>query len=343
MATFEQETAQRQALTATLDDLAKIEPESLVRADELGRALSFESGLDVFRRVLGLFKDLRDCNLDNLPFEALSVLTNQAEIARSTFKEIKAFTVQQYASNPTQARDQLIARLRDNWNTYFSTVTPYVSYAVRRGTDFDALEREARGALTLVKSIGTDAQTQSDKILAEMRGALEKVRQAAAEAGVAQHAIHFKQEADLNRRQSLWWMIAAAVFGAGTIIYAIYSLEFQLHAVALNVPPGRLVALTISRLIVISILSTGIVFCVRNYSANRHNLVINRHRQNALSTFETFVKASTDNQTKDSVLLQATRSIFMPQPSGYLKGEGETPQANQIIEIMRNLTTSKQQ
>jgi hypothetical protein len=142
--------------------------------------------------------------------------------------------------------------------------------------------------------------------------------------------------------QSLWWMISAAALAAGTIGYATYSFGYQLHEAAQSAPTAKLVTLAVARVIVISILSTAILFCVRNYSAARHNFVINRHRQNALSTFETFVKASRDDQTKDAVLLQATRSIFTPQVSGYLKTETEAPSPNQIIEIMRNLTSSKQ-
>lgn len=140
----------------------------------------------------------------------------------------------------------------------------------------------------------------------------------------------------------MWWMIGAAISAAVTIAYAIYSFGYQLHEAAQNAPTAKLVTLTVERVIVISILSTAILFCVRNYSAARHNFVINRHRQNALSTFETFVKASGDDQTKDAVLLQATRSIFTPQASGYLKPDVEAAPSNQIIEIMRNLATSKQ-
>lgn len=50
MATFEQEQSQRQALKEVLDRLVAIDPNTLVRADVLGRELSFESGLSVFRR-----------------------------------------------------------------------------------------------------------------------------------------------------------------------------------------------------------------------------------------------------------------------------------------------------
>lgn len=341
MATHEQEASQRQTLTAILDDLSKVEPESLVRADELGKELSFELGLPIFHRVLGLFKDLRECNLENVPYEALVQITGQADNARTIFKNIKEFKVGSYPSNPTQARDSLITQLRDNWNSYYTNVTPHISYAIRKGTDFDTLEREARGALSLVKGIETDARTECDKALAEMRGALDKVRQAAAEVGVAQHAVYFKDEAELHKNQSLWWMVSAAILAIGTIFYALYSFGYQLHEAAQNASIARLITLAVARIIVISILSTAILFCVRNYSAGRHNFVINRHRQNALSTFETFVKASRDDSTKDAVLLQATRSIFTAQTSGFLKAETEAPATNQIIEIIRNLSTIK--
>ena len=167
-----------------------------------------------------------------------------------------------------------------------------------------------------------------------MASALQKVRQAAAEAGVAQHAIHFQQEAESHRKQSRLWLAAAALFAGGIVLYATYSLEIQLHDIALSLPTAALVPIAVARILVISILSYGLLFCARNYGASRHNFIINRHRQNALSSFETFVKASGDVQTKDAVLLQATQSIFIPQPSGYLKVEGDLQPSGQIIEAM---------
>ncbi|MCP9471533.1 MAG: hypothetical protein NNA30_02205 [Nitrospira sp.] len=182
MATFEQEKQQHDELRKVLGELNAIQPESLVRADVLGKDLSFETGLPVFRRTLGLFKDLSECNLDSFPYETLNQLHSQANQVLSYFKQIQGFSIQQYPQNPVQARDSLIQQLRDQWHTYYSGVTPHISYAIRRGTDFDALEREARGTLALQKQLAGEFKTEKDKILAEMQGALERVRQAAAEA-----------------------------------------------------------------------------------------------------------------------------------------------------------------
>jgi hypothetical protein len=342
MATFEQEQEQGKKVESILIELNKIKPESLIRTDELGKALSFESGLPVFERILGLFKDLSEVRLDNAPFEVLNQLTNLAQQALNQFQKIQKFSVQQNPSNPAQIRDQLIEQLRDQWNAYYGTITPHIAYAIRRGTDFDSLEREARGTLSLQNQIVTDLQTEKDQILSEMKGALEQVRRAAAEAGVAQHAIHFKTEAELYRKQAYLWLGAVCAFGVLTIIYAYSSVGPELHEIAATGPIGKLVPIAISRVIVISILVYGLVWSARNYTTSRHNFVINRHRQNALSTFETFAKASSDKQTKDAVLLQATQSIFAPQSSGYVKGESEPQPGGHIIEIMRGMTGAKE-
>jgi hypothetical protein len=340
MATIEEEQAKLKELNAALEALNKIEPESLVRAEVLGKDLSFEAGLPVFRRTLGLFRDLSESNLDNVPFETLNQLHIQASQALALFQQIKTFSIQQNPTNPVQARDSLIQQLRDRWHTDYSVVTPHIAYAIRRGTDFDVLEREARGTLALQKQLAGEFKTEKDRILAEMQSALDRVRQAAAEAGVAQHAIHFKDEAEFHKRQSRWWLSATIAFGLATIGYALYSLGPELNDLTATTLP-RAVQLVVPRLVVIFVLTFGLVWSTRNFAASRHNFVVNRHRQNALSSFETFVKGAGDPQTKEAVLLQATQSIFTPQDSGFVKAETTGSPGNQIIEIVRGASSSK--
>ena len=58
---------------------------------------------------------------------------------------------------------------------------------------------------------------------------------------------------------------------------------------------------------------------IKNYTAHKHLEVINRHRQNALETFDAFVSAAEGNrETRDAVLLAATNAIFDANQSGYL-------------------------
>lgn len=342
MATFEQEQKEYQKLRQVLDSLKAINPESLVRTDVLGKDLNFEAGLPVFQRTLGLFHDLSECNLENFPFETLNQIWGQANDALTLFQQIQNFSLQQHPQNPVQARDSLVTQLRDKWHQYYQHITPHISYAIRRGTDFDALEREARGTLALQKQLGTEFQTEKGKILAEMQGALDRVRQAAAEAGVAQHAIHFRTEAEYHKKQALWWLVATGAFAVATIVYALYSLGPQLNDLSATTIP-RAIQLVVPRLVVIFVLTFGLVWSARNFGASRHNFVVNRHRQNALSSFETFVKGAGDPQTKDAVLLQATQSIFVPQDSGFVRSEGSPNPGGHIVEVVRGLSGGKPQ
>src|SRR5205085_68200 len=101
-------------------------------------------------------------------------------------------------------------------------------------------------------------------------------------------------------------------------------------------PTGAGVAqLLAAKVILFSILGSAVVWCGRIYRAHRHNEVVNRHRQNALSSFRTFVE-SADDATRNAVLLEATRAVFSPQHTGYSSTEAE-PNAAPLVEILRTL------
>src|SRR6185312_16325799 len=107
------------------------------------------------------------------------------------------------------------------------------------------------------------------------------------------------------------------------------------------VPPDSSTAVIVqealAKFIVFSGLSYALLWCARNYSANRHNYVLNKHRENSLATFETFAKAAEgDPEIKSAILLQATTSIFAAQATGYSTKEPEVDQPSKIIEIMRS-------
>jgi hypothetical protein len=330
----------RKNLTEILGALKAIEPESLARTEVLGQDLSFKEGIPVFRRTISLFAELAECNLDNVPAERLGQLHSLAQQALHGFQEIQKFSVAN-ASNPAATRNQLIAQVRDQWHAYYSHVTPEIAYSKGRGTDYSQLEREARGALSQMKDQLAEIRTEKDKGVAEIQGALEQVRRAAAEAGVAQHAIHFRNEASGYEKEARTWMVVGGLFAVATILFAVFGLGSDLAKLGETATTARVIQVIASRLVVLSVLTFGLAWAARNYSASRHNLVVNRHRQNALSTFETFVKAASDVQTKDAVLIQATQSIFCSQPSGFVKADAEAG-GSQIVEVVRNMTGTKE-
>ena len=143
----------------------------------------------------------------------------------------------------------------------------------------------------------------------------------------------FKVEADFHTSEAGKWinwtivlLVATAFAGIGFMFWTPSSTEGTTHVVQF----------TITKVVVLAVLFYGLSICIKNYRAHKHNAILNKHRQNALQTFETFVKASTDDLTKNAVLLQTTQSIFSNQQTGYSSSEGDGDMPSKIIEIIKS-------
>lgn len=338
MATFEQEEKIKIELKQVLTGLSQINAEDLVRANELGRDFNFEPGLKAFERTLKLFKDLNNSNLDNVSYNILSSLLTHAKDAFTKFSSVQEFSPAQN-SNPLNVRNSLIDQVRDSYDAYFQVISPVIAYSIRKGTDFETLEKKAQEIVASMEGSKNEQIEKQRQISSEMESVLQKVRQAAAEVGVAQHATHFMEEAQGHDKSSKRWLFTTIVAALVTIGWGI--LSFFIHPdvkAPLSEPStSQVIQFTVAKIIILSALYYFLVWCARNYNAHRHNLVVNKHRQNSLRTFETFVKAAgNDQDTKNAVLIQATQSIFSAHSSGYIHKEHEVESPNKFIEILRN-------
>ena len=335
MATIEEETAARDKLSTALAELAEITPQSLVRREELGTTMSFADGLTHFERTLKLFRDLHDCQLHGVPHSVLNQLATDSETARAEFKGVQDFSPESQPENPVAARDNLINTIRDRYDHYYTVITPHISYAIRKGTDFETLERTAREVVAEIGNIGSEVQEGKAALERETGEILASMRKAVAEAGVSQHNIHFSEEAGRQEEAAKGWLKATVAFAVFALTLAVYSVGYySFTEVELGV--SRTIQLVVAKVVAFSVLSFGFVWSAKNYRAHRHNFVVNRHRQNALSTFEAFVKAaSDDDDIKNAVLLRATEAIFSPAASGYVEQEREGQMTPQVIEVLR--------
>jgi hypothetical protein len=333
---LEQERIARENLEDSLRKITSITPESLIRTNQLGTALDFSDGTHVFGRTLTLFKTLKESNLDTVPLNTLSQLRQYVDEALSTFNEIQAFDPTGQSS-PASVRDGLIQQVANHYQAWFPQIAPVIAYSIRRGTDFDRLEREARGTLEELNRVKRDFDAKAQSITSEAQTTLDQVRRAAAEVGVAQHAVHFKSEADDHLKRSVGWLVATGILAAVTVTLAGGAVYYY-ATTEVELPPGQSVQLAIAKIVGFSLLYFAIVWSGRVYRGQWHNYVVNKHRQNALSTFETFVKAASDDQTKNAVLLQATHCIFAPQSTGFVSAEVDGGGSPQILEIVRSAT-----
>lgn len=79
-----------------------------------------------------------------------------------------------------------------------------------------------------------------------------------------------------------------------------------------------------SKVLIFAVLGYLLLMAARNYATHKHNVVVNRHRQNALLTYRSLVEASDGSGTEDIVLAHAASCIFSPQETGFSHGKGES-------------------
>ena len=83
--------------------------------------------------------------------------------------------------------------------------------------------------------------------------------------------------------------------------------------------PVQIYAEAVPHLALPLLLLFALAVFMKVFSAERHNCIVNRHREVALSTFQTFHEGTSDHDTRNAILLQAASAVFAPQPTGYTK------------------------
>ena len=98
----------------------------------------------------------------------------------------------------------------------------------------------------------------------------------------------------------------------------------------------ELLQYTTTRVVILGLLFTGTIWCGRIYRTNKHQQSVNKHRANALQTFQAFVEATSDPAVRDAVLLETTRSIFAITASGYLDDIDKSPDTgSRVVEVIK--------
>ena len=342
MATIEQEQAELKRLNDNIKKILETSPESLVREQELGLQLSFRPLLPYFERINKLFRALKEYSLEDIPLGRLREVATMASTIAADYDKIKAFTPQQ--ANAYDLRARIIQEVSDKYENVFNSVGLVLSYCIQQKAGTETTQEQLRKILKET----TDEREQFRETLRqtnkERDEVLESLRSAAAEAGVSQHASYFKLEAEMHGRTAKWWLIGTIAAGLVAFSLVVYSIYYYSRVDIQQISLSQSVQLAVAKLIAFSLLYFALVWSSRNYRAHRHNYVVNKHRQNALSTFQAFVKAAgEDTATKNAVLLRSTEAIFSPVVTGYLIKEPEPQGTSQIIEIVRGALDKQQE
>lgn len=315
--------------------IQKIEPQSLIREAELG-PISFAPYFNDFHRVINFFKRLSYLDINSLPSYQLSTIRERILPFLDTINTIKNFKVD--INNGVAQRDTLANNLISSYQSSYDQLSPIISYCEKEGTDYQALQLQVNQTVENINLKYKEIIETFEIKTAELNKILDAAKKAAHEVGITQHTVNFEEASKKYKRLSNWWLSSIVITGVLIIFLSLFLFNSPIQLEPDDPYASyRFIQAAIARFTALFTVLILLFWEVRNYNAAQHNYTINQNKQNALSTFETFVSAARDEETKNAVLMQTTKAIFSNLPSGYLKNESGEDGSSQIIEIARGI------
>lgn len=314
---------------SALARVQEVDTASLGRRDDLGQALNFEEIIPDVQKLIGLFKRIPKEVLAELPDQQLQQILGAANSTRKLFDDVMQFDPKQ--ANPSDARTNLINQISGHYNSIFGNVYPWISYGVARTVDFNGLDTEARAVVkgledraAAMEQVFEDREKKIDDLEQQLRSTL-------AEQGVSQQAKYFGDEADKHVTLANKWGQSTGRWAAAVAIAALAS--FFTHRIPWIAPTNVAEAIQFiaSKVLLIGALTFMLIRSARNYRAHKHNEVINRHKQNALLTFNALVEAGATPETRNTVLNHAAASIYAQPDSGYVNSSSDRGTSNTTL------------
>lgn len=322
-------------LSETRDSVQRMQEfdaDSLPREDALGQGLSFRAAVKPAKKLIGFYSQLSLSALDDMPDPLLTQIKKRANADFNFFQQILDFDTKQ--ENPTNVRDSLVTQITSAYPATFQALYPFISYGVSKSVDFQRMETDARAAIQSITDHANNITQQLEESREEANTVLEDVRRVAAEQGVSQQAIYFKDESEQHAESSSKWRTATIVLAIALGIYSITTLF--LHKIPGLTPENNIQSaqLIASKMLIFAVLSYMLFLSAKNFLSHKHNAIVNKHRQNALMTFKALVDASGAEDGKEVILTHASACIFSPQDTGYVKSSGDTAGSKSIVELL---------
>lgn len=336
-------TASMEVAKEKIDEVLANKPNSLIRNKQLGDELDFSAAKDDFKNIHSLYSELKECDLTKLLIDDFNQIVGRANQVTKAYERVRQFSPSnlfpEWGNDPVLQRDRLIEEVKSAYKQSHEHFRKIIPYARRQTStkELTNLIKETKDATSKIDQEYKKAQG----ITSDAAQTLQAIKETAGEAAVASYAKFFSDQADSHRKACNGWLFVIFVFLVLIILESSVQTSYLQAVVESLKGEGSDDAITIviSKLVTLSALYFGLIWASKMYRANSHNRVVNKHRENALHTFEAFIKAAEDDQqTKNAVLLQATQSIFSHQQTGYISGDSDSSApATQILEIFKQV------
>lgn len=323
-------TGQLEETIQLIEQIHELDAQQVARSETLGRSFELTGAVPMISKSIDLLRKIPASALPDLGESQIIQIKAACEQIISIFGRLMSFNPADLP-NSAQERQALVDGSVNTYNSIFSTIFPIVAYLTSRLIDPSEATRMAENALADLQKISEKGTAIIAAVESEAGRVLNEVRRTAAESGVSQQAFYFGDEAAAQSLLSGKWQTYTNWTAIGLGAFALASLALSVLWSPEN--PYQTAQIALSKVLIFSTIAFMLFLSSRTLLAHRHNEVVNKHRQNALLTFNALVEASGDQQTREVVLTHASACIFAPQETGFSK-QNSNPPPSSILEVL---------
>lgn len=320
--------SQIQELQNIVGQINGLNRDTLIKREKWGE-ISFEKSKGEFSQIFWFSDQIKSYPLDTLPDSVASTMLQSLNDTYSKLKAIDSFSINQ--GNPSGTSAQLSQELHSSVDRLFLNCAQWIPFLAHQNGDvvrnINALVERTKEAEQILEGAKAHCSGKRD----EVQKIVQEARDASAGAGAAVFTQNFSEESVKLEKDARKWLIATVVMIAGTVSLAAVFWGFT----EAGLDQGQVFQKLTTKLFVLALMLTGTLWCGKCYKALTHLVIVNRHRALSLLTLQAFANAASDSQTKDAVLLEATRSIFGNVPTGYVDSLA-TDNDHKVVEIIRS-------
>jgi hypothetical protein len=326
--------AQLDRIHSAATDIQAVPIDQVVANPAKWGPISFEPARRDLELIVSMATHLSTLPIDILPDNVAEAIATALEVCRDNIKKLLAFDLKQ-PGNINQLQQQIISETTAYAQQLLVAAQGWIPFLAYQRGDVQRNITELTQAVQRAGQVLTEAQASASHTREEIDQIVAAAREASASAGVGVFTSDFAGEAKTLQEDANRWLWGTLTFAALTLLFALATAFVPIQR---DVGNAQLIQYMSSKFVILVTLLTATVWCGRLFKAVKHQVATNNHRANALKTFQAFIKASSDDATRDAVLLETTRSIFAIAPSGYLDTSESTPDAGtKIMEIFKGV------
>jgi hypothetical protein len=324
-----------------ISQIDAISIEDVIGEARHGTAISFSQARMPLELIKSFAEQLLFLDGTGLTNRILSKGNSAFQEILTTVQQIREYNPSNYANRGLQVN--LVQSLSTQYDNLVEAVLPALLYSNLRSSGIRTAEAKTYGALAEIEKHRDELAT----LVNESKELLAGQKKLSAEIAITAYGTLFAKEAKEHGDAAKIWLGVTASLAALTAVAGW--LNYQASANLLNqfskvpssqvqsVPTSLTLQFTVAKVILFTIGLSAAYWSARVYRSHRHNSIVNKHRANALTSFEQFVVSTEDKEVKNAVLLQTTTCIYAPQSTGFSSGhDADGDSSLKVLEIFRS-------